>query len=111
MISPSIFSRTRRTPWVLGCWGPMFSSIHSLAGSCAGSRSLRTSGFTVAGSATDCVGLQSLELLVAKPNRSPDGDVTLAEAWPFPGSGHQYPAQVRGPLDGSPRPVKGCTLI
>ena len=40
MISPSVRRTRRSTPWVLGCWGPMLTSISSV----------RTSNSTTVGS-------------------------------------------------------------
>src|SRR5690349_1777672 len=50
-ISPSVRSTSRSTPWVLGCWGPMLTSISSV----------RTSNSMTVGSATDMNALGDAE--------------------------------------------------
>src|SRR4029077_13708815 len=97
--SPSSFSRTRRTPCVLGCCGPMLSSIQSVGGSCSGPNS-SWAGPGPNGScarrlsATDRVGLQPFKLLVAEDDGLAEGDVILTQGMAFPGLGHQHPEQV-----------------
>src|SRR5438045_3030926 len=51
MTSPSVRSTSRRTPWVLGCCGPMFTSISSV----------RTSNSVIVGS---CWTIAVLMLLI-----------------------------------------------
>src|SRR2546423_3728422 len=108
-ISPSSFSRTRRTPCVVGCWGPMLSSTQSAGGSCSGPNgSCAGPGPNGSGvgpgpngscamrvSATDGVGLQPFELLVTEDHRLAEGDVVLAQRMAFPTLRHQQPPQVR----------------
>src|SRR5260370_26483819 len=104
--SPSSFSRTRRTACVLGCCGPMLSSIQSVGGSCSGPKGSWAGpgpNGSCAGpgpngssstrvSATDRVGLQPFKLLVAEDDRLAEGDVVLPERMALPGLGHQQPA-------------------
>src|SRR3982074_2173381 len=89
--SPSSFSRTRSTPCVLGCCGPMLSSIQSVGGSCSGpdvscgvpgpngacAGQGPSGSSTTRVSATDGVGLQPFELLVAEDDWLAEGDVVL----------------------------------
>src|SRR5438270_9474942 len=92
--SPSSFKRTRSTPCVLGCWGPILSSIHSVDGSCSGPNGSgagpgpKGSCATLV-SATDRVGLQPLELLIAEDHRLTEGDIVLSQRMAFPALGHQ----------------------
>src|SRR5438445_11524867 len=104
-ISPSSFSRTRSTPCVLGCWGPMLSSIQSVGGSCSGPNGSCAGpgpNGSCAGpgpngscatrvSATDRIGLQSFQVLVAEDDRLAEGDVILPQWEAFPSSGHHQP--------------------
>src|SRR3982074_3759036 len=104
--SPSSFSRTRSTPCVLGCCGPMLSSIQSVGGSCSGPKSSfagpgpngscdgpgPNGSCTTRVSATDGVGLQPFEFLVAEDHRFAEGDVILAERMALPALRHQQPA-------------------
>src|SRR5436853_6840175 len=92
-ISPSSFSRTRSTPCVLGCCGPMLSSTQSVGGSCSGPNvSCAGPGpngscdgpgpngsCTTRVSATDRVGPQPFKLLVAEDDRLAGGDVILPQ--------------------------------
>src|SRR5438128_7152798 len=107
--SPSSFSRTRSTPCVLGCWGPMLSSIHSASGSCSGPKASWVTRVSV--SATDGVGLQPFEFLVAEDDRLPEGDVVLAQREPFPGFRHQDAAQVGVAVEADTVQVSGLTFV
>src|SRR6267143_4968277 len=100
--SPSSFNRTRSTPCVLGCWGPMLSSIQSVGGSCSGPNGScagpgPNGSWAMRLSATDRVGLQPFKLLVAEDDRLAEGDVILAQRVAFPALRHQQPAQVGMP--------------
>src|SRR5437868_14995958 len=107
--SPSSFSRTRRTPCVLGCCGPMLSSTQSVGGSCSGPNGScagpgpngscagpgPNGSCTTRVSATDRVGLQPFKLLVTEDDRLGEGDVVLAQWMAFLALRHQEPSQVR----------------
>src|SRR5437588_8126060 len=112
-ISPSSFRRTRRTPCVLGCWGPIFSSIHSVGGSWSGPNGSGAGpgpngsgagpgpngSCTTLRSATDRVGLQPFELLVAEDDRLAEGDVILAKRVALPALRHQDATRVGVPVE------------
>src|SRR6184192_742114 len=108
-ISPSSFSRTRSTPCVLGCWGPMLSSIHSDSGSCSGPNASWVTRVSV--SATDGIGLQPFEFLVAEDDRLPEGDVVLAQREPFQGVWHQDAAQVGMAVKADAEQVPGLAFV
>src|SRR5437588_1115806 len=124
-ISPSSFSRTRSTPCVLGCWGPMLSSIQSVGdscsgpngscvgpgpnGSCAGPGPNGSCAMRV--SATDRVGLQPFELLVTEDDRLAEGYVILAQRMAFPALRHQQPAQVRMAIELDPEKVPSFPFV
>src|SRR5947209_16754727 len=123
--SPSSFSRTRSTPCVLGCWGPMLSSIQSVGGSCSGPNGScpgpgpngswagpgPNGSCATRVSATDRVGLQPFKLLVAEDDRLTEGDVILPQRMAFPALRHQQPAQVRMTVELDPEQVPGFTLV
>src|SRR6266567_7388859 len=123
--SPSSFSRTRSTPCVLGCWGPMLSSIQSVGGSCSGpngSGSGPGPNGSWAGpgpngscatrvSATDRVGLQPFKLLVAEDDRLTEGDIILPQRMALPALRHQQPAQVRVPVELDAEQVPGLSFV
>src|SRR2546430_11404463 len=124
-ISPSSFSRTRSTPCVLGCWGPMLSSIQSVGGSCSGPNG-SCSGPGPNGSwagpgpngscatrvsATDRVGLQPFKLLVAEDDRLAEGDVILPQRMALPALRHQQPAQVRMAVELDAEQVPGLSFV
>src|ERR1700694_3292374 len=93
-ISPSSLSRTRSTPWVLGWCGPMLSPLHSVAGSCSGPNGIGSvpgpdSSCAMRVSATDGVGLQPFEFLIAEDHRLAEGNVILAQRKSLPGLRHQ----------------------
>src|SRR5438552_8511800 len=108
-ISPSSFSRTRSTPCVLGCWGPMLSSIHSASGSCSGPKASWVT--RVSTPATDGIRLQSVKFLVAEDDRLPEGDVVLAQREPFPGFRHQDAAQVGVAVEADAEQISGLTFV
>src|SRR5207245_5689827 len=105
--SPSSFSLIRSTPCVLGCWGPMLSSIHSLPSSRASTPSGR--GW-VKVSATDGVGLQPFELLVRQDHGFAERDVVLAQWKALPGGQHQDQAEVGMPVDLAPEQFTGLAI-
>src|SRR6202140_4963286 len=114
--SPSSFSRTPRTPCVLGCWGPMLSSIHSVGGSCSGPNGSwagpgPNGSCAMRVSATDRVGLHPFKLLVAEDDRLAEGDVILPQGMPFPALGHQDPAQIGVPVELDPEEVPGLAFV
>src|SRR5256886_10809211 len=123
--SPSSFSLTRSTPCVLGCWGPMLSSIQSVGGSCSGPNGScagpgpngscagpgPNGSCTTRVSATDRIGLQPFKLLVAEDDRLAEGDVVLAQWMAFPALRHQQPAQVRMAVEGDAEQVPGLAFV
>src|SRR5438128_6729643 len=114
--SPSSFSRTRRTPCVLGCWGPMLSSIQSVGGSCSGPNGSwagpgPNGSCAMRVSATDRVGLQPFKLLVAEDDRLAEGNVILSQRMAFPGLGHQQPAQVGVRVELDAEQVPGLAFV
>src|SRR5689334_22465493 len=106
-ISPSSLSRTRSTPCVLGWCGPMFSSIHSVSGSCSGP----IDSWLVSVLTTDRIGLQSFEFLVTEDHRLAEGDVILPQWKPLPGRRHQDAAQVGVPVELDAEQVPGLPLV
>src|SRR2546430_6910234 len=123
--SPSSFSRTRSTPCVLGCWGPILSSIQSVGGSCSGPNGSwagpgpngscagpgPNGSCTTRVSATDRIGLQPFELLVAEDHWLAEGDVVLAQRMAFPALRHQQPAQVRMAIELDAEQVPGFPFV
>src|SRR2546422_4982270 len=123
--SPSSFSRTRSTPCVLGCWGPMLSSIQSVGCSCSGPNGScagpgpngscagpgPNGSCTMRVSATDRVGLQPFKLLVAEDDRLAEGNVILSQRMAFPGLGHQQPAQVGVRVELDAEQVPGLAFV
>src|SRR2546430_17481487 len=87
----------------------MLSSIRSASGSCSGPNGSwarpgpngscagpgPNGSCTTRASATDRIGLQPFELLVAEDHWLAEGDVFLAQRMAFPALRHQQPAQVR----------------
>src|SRR5947208_1892908 len=124
-LSPSSFRRTLRTPCVLGCWGPMFSSIQSVSGSCSGPNGSwvgpgpngswagpgPNGSCAMRVSATDRIGLQAFELLVAEDDRLAEGDVILPQRMAFPALRHQQPAQVRMAIELDAEKVRGLSFV
>src|SRR5437764_5393544 len=105
--SPSSFNRTRRTPCVLGCCGPMLRSIHSVSGSCSGPKA----SLTTVASATDGVGLQPFELRIAEDHGLAERDVVLAQRMTFPGIRHQDPPQVRMAIEFDTEEIPGLAFM
>src|SRR6202140_4936330 len=114
--SPSSFSRTRRTPWVLGCCGPMLSSIHSVEGSCSGPIGSGAGpgpngSCTMRVSATDRVGLQPFKLLVAKDDGFAEGNIIFPQRMALPALRHQQPAQIGVAVELDPEQVPGIAFV
>src|SRR2546421_2719392 len=114
--SPSSLRRTRSTPCVLGCWGPILSSIHSVDGSCSGPNGSGAGpgpngSCATFVSATDGVGLQPFKLLVTEDDRLAEGDVILPARVAFPALGHQQPAKVRMPVELDAEQIPGLALV
>src|SRR5713101_4615368 len=114
--SPSSFRRTRRTPCVLGCCGPMLSSIHSVGGSCSGPNGScagpgPNGSCLILVSATDRVGLQPFKLLIAEDDRLAEGHVILPQRMAFPGLRHQDPARVGVAIERDAEQVPGFALV
>src|SRR6185436_16024807 len=103
MISPSSSSTRRKTPWVLGCCGPMFTVIVSV----------RSSAMPLVGRALHAIAFQvraelrlaDLERLVGL-RRFPDlHGIILPLRVPFPVVGHQDAPQVGMVLEDDPEHV------
>src|SRR5579864_3908042 len=109
--SPSSLSRTRSTPCVLGCWGPMLRSIHSASGSCSGPKKSTPNPWVVVVSATDGVGLQPFEFRVAENHRLAKGDIVLAQGMSFPGFRHQDAAEIGVTIEGDAQQIPGLPLM
>src|SRR5262249_4150361 len=99
-ISPSVRTTTRNTPWVLGCCGPMFSSISSL-------RKSETCGGVVRGSAAISFSHHVVLHAVVVVRRL----VVLAEGMPLPVLGATDPNEVVMALEPDPHEVPGLPLV